>query len=151
MVDWEEQLSGAGCRVTEPRRAVARVLLAASAALSPCEMLERGRQPHSRLGLVTVYRTLALLEEMNLVRRIHRHDGCRGYVAASPGHRHALICQNCGQAEEFLGCGVLEDLIQRVEAASGYRVDGHLLQLFGMCSDCLRQGAQSAVRSNGHI
>ena len=141
MVDWEERLSGAGCRVTQLRRAVARVLLAASAGLSPREILVRGRQLHCRLDLVTVYRTLALLQELHLVRRIHRHDGCRGYVAASPGYRHALICQNCGQAEEFLGCGVLADLIQRVEAASGYRVDDHLLQLFGTCSDCLRQGA----------
>ncbi|HUT16291.1 MAG TPA: Fur family transcriptional regulator [Anaerolineae bacterium] len=141
MVEWEEQMSGAGCRVTAPRRAVAHVLLAASAPLSPREILGRGRQLHSRLGLVTVYRTLALLEKLNLVQRIHRNGGCRAYLAASPGHRHALICQNCGQAVEFPGYGVLEDLIQRVEAASGYRVDDHLLQLFGTCSDCLRLGA----------
>jgi len=45
------------------------------------------------------------------------------------------------QAVEFLGCGVLEDLIQGVEAASGWRVDDHLLQLSRTCSDRLRLGA----------
>jgi Fe2+ or Zn2+ uptake regulation protein len=141
MTEWEEQLSSAGCRITAPRRAVAQVLLATPAALSPREILEQGQRLHPGLGLVTVYRTLALLEELNLVRRIHRHDGCHGYLARSPGHRHALICQKCGRAVEFLGSDTLEDLIRRVEAHSGYRVDYHLLQLFGMCSEC--QGSRA--------
>jgi len=68
----------------------ARVLLAASAPLSPGEILVRGRQLYSRLGLVTVYRMLASLEKMNLVRRIHRDDSCRAYLAAWPDHRYVL-------------------------------------------------------------
>lgn len=136
MAEWEKCLADAGCRITAPRRAVMQVLLAASMPLSPREILERGRQVHRKLGLVTVYRTVNLLAEMNLVRRIHCEEDCHAYLSASPGHRHALVCQHCGGAVEFLGSGDVHALIGRVEVETGYRVDDHLLQLFGLCPGC---------------
>jgi Fur family ferric uptake transcriptional regulator len=136
MTDWEQRLADVGCRITAPRRAVIQVLTQTEAPLSPQEVFERGGAIHPKLGLVTVYRTLNLLAELNMVRRIHREDGCHGYLPASPGHRHALICLDCGRAVEFLGGDDLHVLIERVEAGTGYRVDDHLLQLFGLCPDC---------------
>jgi Fur family ferric uptake transcriptional regulator len=136
MGGWEQCLADAGCRITAPRRAVMQVLQKASVPLSPREILEQGKRVYRRLGLVTVYRTVNLLAELNLVRRVHREDGCHGYLLASPGHRHALICQCCGRAVEFPGEDDLHALIERVEAGTGYRVDDHLLQLLGLCPDC---------------
>ena len=136
MRGWEQCLADAGCRITAPRRAVMQVLQKASVPLSPREILEQGKRVCRKLGLVTVYRTVNLLAELNLVRRVHREDGCHGYLLASPGHRHALICQCCGRAVEFQGEDDLHALIERVEAGTGYRVDDHLLQLLGLCPDC---------------
>jgi Fur family ferric uptake transcriptional regulator len=138
-MDWERKLADAGCRITAPRRTVVRVLQETSASLSPQEILERGQRVHHKLGLVTVYRTLALLAEFDLVRRVHREDGCHGYVLASPGHRHHVICRRCGGAIEFPGEDDIHALIERVETGTGYRVDDHLLQLFGLCPDCQAQ------------
>jgi Fur family ferric uptake transcriptional regulator len=115
---------------------VMQVLQRASAPLSPQEVLEQGQHGHHKLGLVTVYRTLALLDEFDLVRRIHREDGCHGYVLASPGHQHHVICQRCGGATEFPGEGDIHALIERVEMGTGYQVNDHLLQLFGLCPNC---------------
>jgi len=123
VTEWEQSLTDAGCRVTAPRRAVMQVLQEARVPLLPQDILTQGRREHGKLVLVTVYRTLALLEQLNLVRRVHRKDGCHGYLLASPGHRHALICQGCGE-------------IAWVEAKTGYQVADHLLQLFGLCPDC---------------
>ena len=136
MTNWKQRLSAAGCRVTASRQAVMQVLLDATTPLSPQQILDRGQLLHHKLGLVTVYRALALLEGLHLVRRIHLDDGCHGYLPASPGHRHALICRGCGRAVEFPGGNDLETLIGQVEARTGYRVDDHLLQLSGLCSDC---------------
>lgn len=113
-----------------------QVLTRTDVPLSPQEIFEQARKVHRRLGLVSVYRTLDLFSELALVRRAHREDGCHGYLLASPGHRHALICRRCGRAVEFPGEDDLGTLIGRVEAETGYRVDGHLLQLFGVCPDC---------------
>ncbi|RLC87286.1 MAG: hypothetical protein DRI37_06300, partial [Chloroflexi bacterium] len=76
MTTWEQQLTACDCRITMPRRAVMGVLLEAESSLAPQEILERGRQVHAHLGLVTVYRTLELFLRLNLVRRVHREDGC---------------------------------------------------------------------------
>jgi Fur family ferric uptake transcriptional regulator len=139
MIEWEQRLSNAGCRITAPRRAVMQVLLQGGAPLSPREILEQGQAIHRKLGLVTVYRTLSLLAELSLVRRVHLEDGCQGYLLASPGHHHAVICRDCGQASEFPGENDVHTLIERVEARTGYRVEGHLIQLFGSCPDCQRE------------
>ena len=136
MTDWESRLADAGCRITAPRQAVMGALMGAAAPLSPQEILERARPAHRRLGLVTVYRTLNLLSDLDLVRRIHRSDGCHGYLPASPGHRHALICQSCARCVEFPGEDDIHRLIERVEAGTGYKVADHLLQLLGLCPDC---------------
>ena len=135
-MEWEQTLVDAGCRITAPRRAVMQTLQQAYAPILPQEILEQGRRIHHKLGLVTVYRTLALLAELNLVRRVHRENGCHGYVLASPGHRHSLIRQGCERAVEFPGEDDIHALIDRVEAETGYQVADHLLQLFGLCPEC---------------
>ncbi len=133
---WEDRLAAAGFRITAPRRAVMEVLQEARAPLSPQDILEHGGAIHPELGLTTVYRTVALLSDLGLVRRLHRSNGCRGYVAASPGHRHHVVCRECGRTVEFPGAKDLAALIGRVEQSTDYRVEGHLLQLFGLCPDC---------------
>ncbi len=140
MMEWEQRLAAAGCRITVSRRAVMQVLEQADSPLSPLEILERAQAVHRKLGLVTVYRMLNLLTELNLLRRVHHEDGCHGYLLASLGHHHALICQCCGRAVEFSGGDDLGTLVEQVEAKTGYRVDDHLLQLFGLCPACQVKG-----------
>jgi Fur family transcriptional regulator, ferric uptake regulator len=90
--------------------------------------------------LVTVYRTLDLYDELGLVSRVHLPEGCHGYVATTPGHRHVLVCQRCGRSVEFPGREDLDALVADLERQTGYQVCGHLLQLFGVCPECSRTG-----------
>jgi len=133
---WEESLSGSGYRITEPRRAVMAVLEVAEGPLSPQDIHGRGERIHPSLGLTTVYRAVALLEDLGVIQRVHRSNGCQGYVATSPGHRHHVVCQRCGRTAEFLGSEDVESLIGEVERSTRFQVHGHLLQLFGLCPDC---------------
>ncbi len=133
---WVDVLGREGHRITRSRRAVMEVLADAQAPLSPQMICERGRKRHPSLGLVTVYRTLDLFEDLGLVMRVHHGAGCHGYVLSSPGHRHVVLCDGCGRAEEFVGADDLDGLIDRVEGHTGYRIDGHLLQLAGLCPVC---------------
>jgi len=133
---WEQHLADAGCRVTKPRRAILRVLKDAEVPLTPDQVLARGKVLHDTLGLVTVYRTLDLLVELDLARLVHGQSGCHAYLLASPGHHHAVICQRCGQASEFPGGEEIDALIQRIETQTDYQISEHLLQLFGICPDC---------------
>ena len=136
MQDWEESLADSGHRVTESRRAVATVLEHTHEPLSHQAVFERARELHPDLGLVTVYRTLDLFEELGLVRKVHHDTGCSAYMPSSRGHHHALLCTECGAAVEFPCTGDITDLVANAESATGFTVHSHLLQLSGVCSDC---------------
>jgi len=130
-----QQLRKSGYRITQPRRAVIRALLEDESYASPAQVLERAKQYNSTIGLVTVYRTLDLLSELGFVRRIHAEEGCHGYATANHGHHHHLICRRCGAAVEFEGCD-LSPFLARVSEETGFTIEGHLLELVGVCSMC---------------
>lgn len=139
-----QQLSRGGYRITLPRRAVIRTLLEDKGCLSPAEIHARARSYCSTVGLVTVYRTLDLLAEMGFVRRIHTEDGCHSYAATDHGHRHHLICRQCGEAVEFEGCD-LSYFLTGLSRTTGYLIEDHLLELQGLCARC--QKPQAAHQS----
>ena len=129
------QLSRAGYRITQPRRAVIRALLEDEGYARPSEVRRRARLYCPTVGLVTVYRTLDLLSQMGFVRRIHTEDGCHSYARATTGHRHHLVCRQCGATVEFEGCD-LSPFFARLAQETGYSIEDHLLELVGLCSTC---------------
>jgi len=136
MDDWQKKLSAVGCRITRPRREIMAVLERSAVPLAPPEILSRAQRACPHMSLVTVYRALALYCEHDLARRVYYSDGGYGYALASPGHHHALVCRHCGQAVEFAGCAEMDALIARLEARTGFAIDEHLLQLYGLCAAC---------------
>jgi Fe2+ or Zn2+ uptake regulation protein len=118
---------------------VAAILKESKVPLSPQTIHQIALARNCNIGLVSVYRTLDLLSELDLVRRVHGQDGCHGYVLASPGHHHHLICRKCGKAVEFTGSGDLSDFIERIEKKTGFAIDEHILQLYGLCPQCQEQ------------
>jgi Fe2+ or Zn2+ uptake regulation protein len=104
-------------------------------ALTPTEVYDLAREHYPPLGLVSVYRTLETLGELGLIQRVHQPEGCAAYLSAFSGHQHLLICQDCGRTVFFDGDD-LKALMSRVEHESGYRVNEHWLQLFGLCVQC---------------
>ena len=130
-----QQLCQRDCRITQPRKAVIRALLEDDGYSSPAEIHTRARSHCASVGLVTVYRTLDLLADMGFVRRIHTEDGCHSYAAIDRGHRHHLICRQCGAAVEFEGCD-LSPFLSSVSQTTGYVIEEHLLELKGLCGAC---------------
>jgi Fur family transcriptional regulator, ferric uptake regulator len=129
-----DALKEAGYRVTQPREAVLQVLQAHEEGLSPEEIHKLGKAIYPPLGLVTVYRTLEILNELELVRRLHGEEHCHRYASAIP-EQHYLVCKVCHRILEF-PCNGLDVLIQTVQAQTGYHVTQHLLELRGFCPDC---------------
>ena len=125
-----------GHRVTAPRLAVIETLEHADSWLSPELILARARDEYPGLGLVTVYRTLALLTELGYVRRIHLNGGCSGYARTGLGHSHHLVCRSCQQVVEFPGLEDLTQFIQGVQDKTGFQIEDHLLELLGVCPAC---------------
>ncbi len=132
---WLTQLNEQGYRLTGARRAVVETMAASARALTPIEVYDEARDAYPALGLVTVYRTLEKLEELHLIQRVHQPLGCQAFISAGQGHQHLLLCQNCGQVAFFEGDD-LNALIGSIARKTGYQVNEHWLQLFGLCADC---------------
>jgi len=86
----------------------------------------------------TVYRTLNLLEEAGLIRKVARANDREVYEHdyGYPQHDH-LICKKCGDMIEFSNESISE-LLEVIAAEHGFRMSGHRLEVEGICSRCSR-------------
>lgn len=136
--EWEQQLKQAGCRLTEPRRAILKVIAASDCPLTPVEIFDRAREKTPKLGLVTVYRTVEKLESLHLIDRIHNLGQCQTIFRGTNGHQHLLTCTSCGDSVYFDGLEA-EAQFQDIGQAKGFQVSGHWLQLYGICGQCQKE------------
>jgi Fur family transcriptional regulator, ferric uptake regulator len=123
-------------RNTRPRRAII-------AALRKQTMPASVEQIHREIGvsncdLVTVYRTMAMFEEVGLVRRSYRHDGTTTFeLGASRPATYRVTCKISDTTEEIEPTIVAElrEVIAQAEEKlrqMGYAEVGHFVQFFGV-------------------
>ena len=122
-------------KLTKPRQAVLDAIVEAETHLSPAEVYQRAKQKYPRLGLTTVYRTLDILIDLGYVQRVHGEGGCHSYAAALRRHSHHLLCSHCGRTQEF-ACSSLEPLVEALQSTTGYDIQGHILEMIGVCPAC---------------
>ena len=136
----EARLRAAGQRYTPKRRELVEALRRAGRPSATPDLV-RGRRgmPQS-----SVYRNLAVLEQVGAVRRVITEEGVARYELAEDltRHHHHLVCRVCGSVEDVtVGTG-LERTIQRalaeVATSAGFESDGHRLDLIGVCQRCRR-------------
>lgn len=139
---WKATLKARGFRLTATRQTVMKILAESQKALTAQEIYDSARDQGHGVGIASVYRTLEILDELALIQQIHQGEGCHAYGPALSGHKHFLICTECGRMVAFSGMEEVEALLQEVEDRSGYEVKGHWLQLFGLCQDCRAKGSQ---------
>jgi Fe2+ or Zn2+ uptake regulation protein len=133
---WTQTLREHGYRVTGPRRLVMEIIISSATALTPQEIYEASLHEDGSLGIASVYRTVDMLTELELVEHIHQPGGCHGIWPVLKGHNHHLVCSDCGQVQVVPGEEGMEQYIKKVETLTGYRVDEHWLQFFGLCTIC---------------
>ena len=96
------------------------------------------RKEASELGLATVYRTLELLSDLEVLQKIDFGDGRHRYEineTSSPHHHHHLICLACGSVREFED-DLLESLENAVALKSNFTIVDHQLKFYGYCGEC---------------
>lgn len=130
-----------GLKVTNQRIAVLNVFREHMGAhLSVEEIYDFVRKENPEIGLATVYRTVQLLSELELIDKVNLDDGYVRYeIGAMDGetshHHHHLICLSCGNVSAF-GEDMLDSLEERISRTQGFRVVNHEVKLFGYCENC---------------
>ena len=140
----KEKLREKGLKVTQQRILVLSVLEQNSGVHMTAEdVYGLVSKDYPEIGLATVYRTLQLLWDMQLVDRINLDDGCVRYEIghllkgnARHSHHH-LICRSCGRVISFDG-DLLDGLEEHIEKTTGFHVLDHEVKFYGLCRDCAK-------------
>jgi Fur family ferric uptake transcriptional regulator len=130
-----QALETAGLRLTGPRRELADLLTEQDGHFTSAELVSETKRRRLGVGRATVFRTLDALEELGLVERIDLPSGEHAYVTCERPHHHHVVCSNCGRTSEIDDAG-LKTVVHQVARRTGYRVDIHRLELFGLCPAC---------------
>lgn len=127
-----EQLCRAkGLKMTGQRRVIAQVLSEAHDHPDAEELHRRAIKIDDRISMATVYRTVRLLEEAEILERHDFGDGRARFetIEDGDGHHHHLINVRNGEVIEFED-EALEALKQKIAAELGYRIVGERLELY---------------------
>lgn len=128
-------LDRAGYRLTEPRRSLAGLIADQGGHFTAASLVDAARERRLGIGRATVFRTLEVLEDIGAVERLDLPSGEHAYVGCEPAHHHHVVCSRCGRTEEIEDAG-LRAVVADIARRTGYRVDEHRLELFGLCRDC---------------
>ena len=129
-------LDRAGYRLTEPRRALAELIASREGHFSAGDLVAEARTRRLGVGRATVFRTLEVLEALGTVERLDLPSGDHAYVLCQRSHHHHVVCSRCGRTNEIAD-GSLQVVVNEIARRTGYRVDTHRLELFGVCPACV--------------
>ena len=119
-----------GMRMTEQRRVIARVLSDATDHPDVEQVYQRASEIDDNISIATVYRTVRMFEEADILERHDFGDGRARYEEAGKDHHDHLIDVNSGEVIEFHNERI-EELQKAVAEELGYRLVDHRLELFG--------------------
>jgi Fur family ferric uptake transcriptional regulator len=134
VINNNETLKDAGLKVTHPRTKILDVLQSnPDMHLSADEIHNKLVDHNESIGLATVYRVLTQLELAGLIQKNQFSDNQSSYEIKKQHHDH-LICTKCGKIIEFMNDD-LEALQEKISDTYQFRLDSHVMTLFGVCRD----------------
>lgn len=120
--------------MTGQRRVIASVLSDAEDHPDVEEVYRRATQVDPRISIATVYRTVRLFEEANILERHDFGDGRSRYEEITDEHHDHLIDIQSGRVIEFQN-DEIEALKEKIAIEHGFRLVGHRLELYGVPLD----------------
>jgi len=124
-----------GYKLTPQRIMVLDTLHEAEEHITAPEIYARVRVKYPRINKSTVYRTLELLKEMDLVAETELGGESLYYHHTEKGHHHHLVCQRCGEVID-LDETLLSPLKNALRQKYDFEADLKHLAIFGHCLRC---------------
>lgn len=130
------QFKANGHRLTRPRQAILEHLERVNVPQSAAEIRAALKARRVLVDLVTVYRTVDVLKRLGLVKPVALREGETSYEFVAAGrHHHHVVCRECGEISHIEACP-LEKVKALMERTTGFRIDDHAMEFFGMCPQC---------------
>lgn len=142
----KQKLHEAGFKLTPQRELTVEVLLEKEKDhLSAEEIYLLVKAKNAGIGLATVYRTLEILTELQIINKLTFQDGIARYdlnMNDQKHQHHHLLCLKCGSIEEVKQ-DMLFEIELEIEKEYEFKVKDHRLTFHGLCKNCLAQQESS--------
>lgn len=133
-------LKSKGLRVTEPRRLILEAVAAQVGwHVHPKSVFAYVHEKDSSIGLATVYRTLKLLDDMDLLNKVYSM-GARYHDEQAGSHYH-LICLHCGSIHD-INDGLRGEIGEQIKKDYDFTMTDINLSIYGLCSKCRKNGTK---------
>ena len=129
------RLGAAGYRLTGPRRALAAVVDDIAGPFTAAQLMADPRVRDLGIGRATVFRSLDALAVVGAIERIDLPSGEHAWLRCATSHHHHVVCRSCGRSTDVDDAG-FRGVAAQIELRTGYRVDSHRFELFGLCPAC---------------
>ena len=127
----EELIADRGMRMTDQRRVIARVIEDSSDHPDVEELYRRSSSIDPNISISTVYRTVRLFEDLDIIEKHEFRDGRARYEAIPDEHHDHLIDLRSGQVIEFRNLRI-EALQEEIARELGYKLVDHRLELYAV-------------------
>jgi len=91
--------------------------------------------PELKTGIATIYRTLALLEDSQMVTSLSFGAQGKKYELGAKEHHDHMICTSCGDITEFVDIEI-ENRQDSIAKELGFKISDHSMQIYGTCKNC---------------
>ena len=132
-------LHNKGLNLTQARQIVFDEVFSIHRHFDAHELVEKLHDGANRVARGTIYRTLDLLEKINLIRKTYEGERRLHYEHVY-GHSHHdhLLCESCGKIIEFFEQDI-SDSMKRVCKRNKFKERTHTLQIVGICKECRKK------------
>jgi Fur family ferric uptake transcriptional regulator len=145
----QSSLKRRGIRLTRQRRVLLDLIDKSGRHLDAEQLYDLAKQRDPKINRVTVYRTLKMLKQGQLVDELDlmHYEGDQHYYETRSKQEHAhVVCLRCGKVEEFYG-DPLQRLRRQVESHFGFQILVARTEIGGYCSHCQTQRAREMERA----
>lgn len=129
-----EVLRTKGYKATPQRIAICRIAIHSREHPTAKNIYNRVKKIYPTVSLATVYKTLEVLRDLNLIQELNFPEGQARFDSYTKPHVN-LICLQCGDIKD-LDDPTAKEISEKVSASTKFKPGGQRIDVYGTCPKC---------------
>lgn len=139
-MDYEAFLKQRKIKVTPARVIILKIIDNSSQAISADNIYDKCKENGHNVNLSTVYRSLDLFEQKNIIEKFSLGDGKYNYKFKENNHKHVIECSFCHKEVE-IDCPMLP-VEEMIKSKTGFVLIEHELKMRAVCEECMKHSKE---------
>ena len=136
---FSQYLKKNGMLYSKQREQILDIFLKTEQHLTINDLYDLVKKKHPKIGLATIYRTMEVINNAGLARKVDFGDGVKCYEHKYKHQHHDhLVCLKCGRIIEVISPEI-EKLQKKLAKKHKFSAVRHRMEIFGICRTCERK------------